>query len=44
MRQLSSYSAKGKNPHDDAPDAMSMYRRLVQTTSVASVEPIARPF
>lgn len=44
IRQLSAYSAKGKNPHDDAPDAMSMYRRLVQSTATATVTAIERPF
>lgn len=44
MRQLESYSAKGRNPHDDVPDAMSMYRRLAQSAVSATVEPFKRPF
>lgn len=44
MRQLTAYSAKGKNAHDDAPDAMSMYRRFAQGSVAARVEAVRRPF
>lgn len=41
---LTHYTTMGKNRNDDAPDAMSMYKRLVSSTLKASIEPIARPF
>lgn len=44
MSLLTSYTAKGKNRHDDAPDAMSLYRRFVDTTSISRVSAVKRPF
>ena len=44
MRFLTSYSAKGKNKHDDVPDAMSLYRRFVGSTAAAKVEAVKRPW
>lgn len=42
LRQLHAYSTEGKNKHDDAPDAMSMLRRLVQSSKLATVEAVRR--
>lgn len=44
MSQLTSYSAKGKNAHDDVPDAMSMYKRFVSSNTRVRVTAMARPF
>ncbi len=44
MSMLTSYSAKGKNEHDDVPDAMSMLKRLAEAQATASVEVIDRPW
>lgn len=44
MKQLMSYSAKGKNAHDDVPDAMSMYKRFVSSATKVKVTAMARPF
>lgn len=44
LEQLMSYTTKGKNRHDDVPDAMSMYRRFVDSTLGAKVTAIARPW
>lgn len=40
--QLCGYSTEGKNPHDDAPDAMSMLKRLMDDTTTAKVEAVRR--
>lgn len=44
MHFLTSYSAKGKNAHDDVPDAMSMLKRFVEATSMTAAEVIDRPW
>ena len=44
MDMLTHYSTAGRNRHDDAPDAMSMYKRLASSVSRSSVEPFERPF
>lgn len=41
---LTSYTAKGKNKHDDVPDTMSLYRRFIDTTAMATVSAMKRPF
>lgn len=44
INQLCAYSAKGKNAHDDAPDAMSMYRRFAQVGVMAEAQAFERPW
>lgn len=44
INQLMSYSAKGRNLHDDAADAMSMYRRFASSGVSAQAECMARPW
>lgn len=44
MQQLCSYTHIGKNPHDDAPDAMAMFAEYAQSLSLAKVEIFRRPF
>lgn len=44
MRQLCDYSTKGRNKHDDVPDAMSMLRRFVESTLKAKVTAFKRPW
>lgn len=44
MGFLTSYSAKGKNEHDDVPDAMSMLKRLAESRAVAKVEAFDKPW
>lgn len=44
LKMLTSYSTEGRNAHDDAPDAMSMYKRFVSANIEAQVEPMQRPF
>ena len=44
MQMLNGYTTEGRNKHDDAPDAMSMYKRLVCSVVSAQVEAFDRPF
>lgn len=44
MQFLTSYSAKGKNAHDDVPDAMSMLKRLAESSAISEVEAIEKPW
>jgi predicted phage terminase large subunit-like protein len=44
MQQLTHYTTEGRNKHDDAPDSMSMYKRLACSLRPARAEPMARPF
>lgn len=44
MAQLMSYSTKGKNKHDDVPDAMSMLRRFCDSALKARVSAFKRPW
>lgn len=44
MTQLESYSTKGKNRHDDVPDAMSMLCRFVEATIKPKVTAFKRPW
>lgn len=44
LDMLNHYTTAGKNKHDDAPDAMSMYKRLVSAHATASIEAFGRPF
>lgn len=44
MRQLFSYSMKGRNKHDDACDAVSMMADFVQSFATQKVTVFARPF
>ncbi len=44
MGMLTRYTTEGRNKHDDAPDAMSMYKRFASGIISASVEPMDRPF
>lgn len=43
MSMLTGYAVSGKARHDDAPDAMSMYKRLACSLMRATVEPMERP-
>jgi len=43
MRMLCHYTTEGKNRHDDAPDAMSMLKRLATSMRRASVTAMRRP-
>lgn len=42
MDMLTRYTIEGKNAHDDAPDAMSMYKRFVCGMAKAVAVPMAR--
>ena len=44
LDMLFHYTTTGKNKHDDAPDAMSMYKRFVTSLSKATLEVFERPF
>ena len=44
MRMFTHYTTEGKNKHDDAPDARSMYKRFVTSLTTATVEAMKRPF
>lgn len=44
LRLLTTYTVEGKNKNDDAPDAMSMYKRWATGLRQAKVEAIKRPF
>lgn len=44
MDMLEHYTTEGKVKHDDAPDAMSMYKRFATSFIGATVEPMKRPF
>lgn len=42
MKMLTRYTVEGKNAHDDAPDAMSMYKRFACGMAKAVATPMAR--
>jgi predicted phage terminase large subunit-like protein len=44
MSMLVHYTTEGRNRHDDAPDAMSMYKRLATSLPSARVEAFRRPW
>lgn len=44
MQFLKSYTLKGKNKHDDVPDAMAMLALFIQDFTFKSVEVFTRPF
>lgn len=44
MKMLHSYTVEGKVKHDDAPDAMSMYKRFASSLVKAKAEAMARPW
>ena len=44
MTMLCSYTQMGKNPHDDAPDALAMLAEFVQSLSLMKVEVFKRPW
>ena len=44
MQFLTSYSVVGRNAHDDVPDCMSMYKRMMEEARVAKVEAVERRF
>lgn len=44
MGQLTTYVLDGKNPHDDAPDALSMLADLLSTSVRAKAKVMRRPF
>lgn len=44
MRQLTNYVLDGKNPHDDAPDALSMLADLLSHSVKAKARAMRRPF
>ena len=44
MNQLTHYTTEGKNKHDDAPDAMSMYKRFAASMKTATITPMQRPW
>jgi len=44
MSQLTHYTVEGKVKHDDAPDAMSMYKRFATGIVKARAEPMRRPW
>lgn len=44
FKMLTSYTSKGKNKHDDAPDSMSMLRRFSDSTLQANVTAVRRPW
>lgn len=44
LQMLTHYTTEGKNKHDDAPDAMSMYKRFATSLRSAKVEAVKRPW
>ena len=46
LKFLTTYAVKAnhKREHDDVPDAMSLYKRFVDTTAMARVQPVKRIF
>ena len=44
MQFLKSYTLKGKNKHDDVPDAMAMLALFVQDFTFKAIEVFTRPF
>ncbi len=44
MRQLTTYVLDGKNPHDDAPDSLSMLADLLSHSVRAKARAVKRPF
>lgn len=44
MDMLTHYTTEGKNKHDDAPDSMSMYKRMATSLRSAKVEAVRRPW
>lgn len=44
MSQVTGYVMDGKNPHDDAPDSLSMLADLLGTRTRAKARAVARPF
>lgn len=44
MGMLTHYTTEGKNKHDDAPDALSMYKRFASSMNAAKVTPMKRPY
>ena len=42
LTQLTRYTTEGRNKHDDAPDAMSMYKRFADSLRKARIEPVRR--
>lgn len=44
MTMLCSYTQMGKNPHDDAPDALAMLAEFVQSLSLMKAEVFKRPW
>lgn len=42
MRMLTHYTTEGRNKHDDAPDSMSMLKRLATSMARAKVEAVRR--
>ena len=43
MQELTTFVISGVNPHDDAPDSLSMLVNMI-FYGIATVEPVARPF
>lgn len=44
MGQLLGYVLDGKNPHDDAPDSLSMLAGMLARRAKATARPLSRPF
>lgn len=44
LKMLCSYTVTGRNPHDDAADAMSMYARFSDSMRVVRCEAVSRPW
>lgn len=44
MNQLTGFTLDSKNPHDDAPDALSMFALMVASEIRRKAEPMKRPF
>lgn len=44
MNMLTRYTVSGKSKHDDAPDAMSMYKRYAMSLTKAKVQVFKRPW
>ena len=44
MKELTSFTHAGKNPHDDAPDATVMLVEFLQSLNMSKVEVFKRPF
>lgn len=44
MNMMTKYTVSGKVKHDDAPDAMSMYKRFASSLVKAKAEPMKRPW